>query len=56
MLLTNVVLLVVGKSLLGMAVLQSALMVVVMVIQCSVYAAYRAIFGEPELPGAGAQD
>jgi len=34
-------------------VLQSALMIIVMVIQCSVYAAYKAIFGGPELPGAG---
>jgi len=53
MLLSNVVLLLLGKTLLGMAVLQSALMIIVMVIQCSVYAAYKAIFGEPELPGAG---
>ena len=54
MLMTNVILLLIGKTLLGMAVLQSLLMVVMMVIQCSVYAAYRAIFGEPELPAAGA--
>lgn len=54
MLATNVVLLLLGKTLLGMAVLQSLIMVIVMVIQCSVYAAYRAIFGEPQLPGAGA--
>lgn len=51
MLATNLVLLIVGKSLLGMAVLQSLLMVIVMVIQCSVYAAYRTIFGEPQAPG-----
>ena len=53
MLATNLVLLVFGKNLLGMALLQSLLMVIVMVIQCSVYAAYRAIFGEPQLPEGG---
>jgi len=53
MLATNLVLLLVGKTLLGMALLQSLLMVIVMVIQCSVYAAYRAIFGAPQLPGDG---
>ena len=53
MLATNLVLLLGGKTLLGMALLQSLLMVIVMVIQCSVYAAYRAIFGAPPLPGDG---
>ena len=53
MLATNLVLLVFGKNLLGMALLQSLLMVIVMVIQCSVYAAYRAIFGEPRWPESG---
>ena len=53
MLATNLVLLVFGKNMLGMALLQSLLMVIVMVIQCSVYAAYRAIFGEPQLPEGG---
>jgi len=56
MLLTNVTLLLFGKTLLGMAVLQSLLMVLVMVFQCSMYAAYKAIFGEPALPSATAQD
>lgn len=50
MLLSNVVLLLVGRSLLGMALLQSLLMVLVMVFQCSMYAAYKAIFGEPQVP------
>jgi len=50
MLLTQVILLVLGKTLLGMAVVQSLLMVLVMVFQCSMYAAYKAIFGEPQLP------
>jgi hypothetical protein len=54
MLLTNVVLLLLGKTLLGMAVMQSLLMVLVMVFQCSMYAAYKAIFGEPALPIAAA--
>lgn len=48
-----VVLLLVGKSALGMALTQSLLMVVVMVVQCSVYAAYRTIFGAPGQPAAG---
>ncbi|WP_342120680.1 BPSS1780 family membrane protein [Pseudoduganella sp. OTU4001] len=43
--------LVVGRTALGMALSQSLLMVMVMVIQCSVYAAYRTIFGGP-----GSQD
>lgn len=47
MLATNVILLIVGKTLLGMAVLQSLLMVILMVVHCSVYAAYRSIFGAP---------
>ncbi|WP_028102200.1 BPSS1780 family membrane protein [Pseudoduganella violaceinigra] len=54
MLLTNLVYLLVGMTLLGKAVQQSALMVVMMVIQCSVYAAYKHIFGEPQLPAEGA--
>lgn len=51
MLLTQVVLILLGKTLLGMAIAQSMLMVIAMVFQCSVYAAYKTIFGEPELPG-----
>lgn len=54
MLLTQVVLFLLGKTLLGMAIVQSLLMVIAMVFQCSVYAAYRTIFGEPALPAAGA--
>jgi hypothetical protein len=54
MLATNLVLLLLGKTLLGQAVLQSLLMVLVMVVQCSVYAAYRTIFGEPQTPAASA--
>jgi hypothetical protein len=50
MLLTQVVLILLGKTLLGMAIAQSLLMVIAMVFQCSVYAAYKTIFGEPELP------
>lgn len=53
MLASNLVLLVFGQNLLGKALLQSLLMVIVMVVQCSVYAAYRAIFGEPQLPERG---
>ena len=49
MLLTQVVIIVLGKTLFGMAIVQSLLMVIAMVFQCSVYAAYRTIFGEPEL-------
>lgn len=55
MVLSNVILLVLGKTLLGMAILQSLLMVLVMVFQCSMYAAYKAIFGEPALPSEPAQ-
>jgi hypothetical protein len=54
MLLTQVVLLLLGKTLLGMAIVQSLLMVIAMVFQCSVYAAYKTIFSEPELPGKDA--
>ncbi len=56
MLLTQVVLLLLGKTLLGMAIVQSLLMVIMMVFQCSVYAAYRTIFGEPQFPAAGKPD
>lgn len=56
MLLSNIVMLLLGQTLLGAAVQQSALMVIAMVIQCSVYAAYKTVFGEPEVPGAAAQD
>jgi hypothetical protein len=48
-----VILLLVGKSALGMALTQSLLMVIVMVVQCSVYAAYRSIFGAPGAPEPG---
>jgi hypothetical protein len=47
------ILLLVGKSALGMALTQSLLMVIVMVVQCSVYAAYRSIFGAPGAPEPG---
>ena len=54
MLLTQVVIIVLGKTTLGMAIAQSLLMVIAMVFQCSVYAAYRTIFGEPALTAEGA--
>lgn len=54
MLLTQVVIILLGKTLLGMAIVQSLLMVIAMVFQCSVYAAYRTIFGEPQIPAEGA--
>lgn len=43
----SLVQLVVGRTAFAMALMQSLLMVLVMVIQCSVYAAYRAIFDAP---------
>jgi len=54
MVLTQVVLLLFGKTLLGMAIAQSLLMVIAMIFQCSVYAAYRTIFGEPQQPAVDA--
>lgn len=54
MLLTQVVVILLGKTLLGMAIVQSLLMVIAMVFQCSVYAAYRTIFGEPQSLPEGA--
>lgn len=42
-----VVQLILGRSALAMALMQSLLMVIVMVVQCSVYAAYRTIFAPP---------
>lgn len=54
MLLTQVVVMLLGKTLLGMAIVQSLLMVIAMVFQCSVYAAYRTIFGEPVLQSEAA--
>ncbi|KRC00622.1 BPSS1780 family membrane protein [Duganella sp. Root198D2] len=53
MLLSSMVIILFGETLLGAAVQQSVLMVIAMIIQCSVYAAYKGIFGEPNLPGAG---
>lgn len=56
MLTTKVVLLLAGGGLFGMALVQSLWMIIAMIFQCAVYAAYCGIFGAPGSPASPSAD